>query len=323
MPTITVLTPSYNRAPLLGRLFASLCAQNYRDFEWLLIDDGSVDETAEVVEEMVRRAPFPARYVCKANGGKHTAINLGVQLAAGRFCAVLDSDDWYAPNCLERLRFHWDLIPEPELFAEVQGLCALGNGRLIGNRFPRDVFDSDYVDLRYRHGVRGDKIGMIRTDVLRAFPFPEDNEGFVMEGLVWNRIATRYQIRGINEVLAFKEYLAGGLSHTTPRQQRQLSAMRLLYHNELLAMKRKLPLKARFKAYANTIRYARHQHQPLRQQLVNATSTAWWLAAAPAGIALHARDSRGTHALNVLEKGGRARKSVEPDAASEQRRQAA
>ncbi len=291
-PTITVLTPTYNRADKLGRLFESLTAQTYRDFEWVVVDDGSVDDTPQLLAGLAAGAPFPVRVFRKENGGRHTAYNLGVREAAGRLCAVIDDDDWYVPTALERLVHHWDRLPDPARFAEVQGHCMRPNGELIGTLFPTDEFDSDGLELAHVHHVRGDKIGIIRTDVLREFPFPEQFLGYTEERIVWNRIASRYRTRGVNEYLAYKEYLPTGISNTQFERHVAMSAQRLLYYEELLAANRRLPLPEQYKAYANLVRNGLHQGRPLRRQAGSVPSKLWWAAAVPAGFALYGRDRR-------------------------------
>lgn len=79
MSNITVLTPAYNRGKLLEKLYESLCAQDCKDFEWLIVDDGSTDDTSERVEQMKQTADFPISYHKKENGGKHTALNYAYQ----------------------------------------------------------------------------------------------------------------------------------------------------------------------------------------------------------------------------------------------------
>ncbi len=285
---ITVLTPTYNRADKLGRLYESLCAQTFRDFEWVVVDDGSADATAEVVAGLAAGAPFPVRYVRKQNGGRHTAINAGVREAAGTFCAVIDDDDWYRPNALERLKFHWDAIPDPDRFAEVQGLCE-EDGAIIGTAYPVDVFDSDYYELTHVLGVWGDKIGMIRTDVLREFPFPELGS-YVEPRMLWLRMSALYRIRGVNEVLAGKEYLPDGVTKSLHSQHERLAGARLAYYEELLAMRRPMPTRARYKTYANLVRTSLHEHRSFRAQAGAVPARGWLAAAIPAGVVLYRRD---------------------------------
>lgn len=292
-PLITVCTPTFNRASHLARVHDSLRAQMLRDFEWLVVDDGSTDGTQAEVERLATGADFPVRYVWKENGGKHTALNLGAAEARGSFCAVLDSDDWYLPHCLARLKHHWDTIQRPEEFAEVQGLCSDPNGVLLGDPYPEDVFDSDYYTNSEVLGLKGDRKGMIRTEVLRAFPFPEDfPSALVPEAIVWNRISRRLRVRGFNEVIAQNEYLATGLTRHESMRHVAQSAPRLLYLQELLELDRlrPLPRARRFKAYANLTRNSLHQRRDARAQARLAPSKSDWLLAWPLGFLLYLRD---------------------------------
>jgi glycosyltransferase involved in cell wall biosynthesis len=292
-PEITVLTCTFNRADKLRRLYESICAQTFRDFEWLVVDDGSTDGTAELVRELIAESRLPIRYLFKENGGRHTAMNAGVQAAAGTMCAVIDDDDWYVPEGLERLVRHWEAIPDRTQFAEVQGLCLTADGEIVGMRYPEPVFDSDYLELTEVLAIAGDRLGMIRTDVLRRFPFPESfTASFVDERIVWNRISASYRIRGVNEVIGCKDYQATGLSSTHLGQNIALSDQRLLYYEELVGMGRRLPARSLYKAYANLIRNGLHQDRSPIAQARRAPRKSWWAAALPAGLALYWKDRR-------------------------------
>jgi glycosyltransferase involved in cell wall biosynthesis len=292
-PRIAVCTPTYNRAATLPRLHQSLCAQSFRDFEWLVIDDGSTDETPELITALAARSPFAVRYFRQENAGKHAALNRASRECRSSFVAVLDSDDWYLPNCLERLVYHWDGLTDPARYAEVQGLCADERGTVLGDKYPTDIFDADYYELTQVFRLRGDRAGMIRADVLRAHPFPE---GFastlVPEAIVHNRIALSYLIRGFNEVIAQKEYLPDGLTRGRAHRHGEASGPRLLHLEELLAMAktRPLPANVRFKAYANLSRYGLHERCRPWTQARKAPSPALWLATFPLGVALYVRD---------------------------------
>ena len=200
----TVFTPTYNRAGTLPRVYESLRAQTLGDFEWLVVDDGSTDPTRQLVERWQREADFPIRYVAQDHLGKHIAFNRAVREARGRLFLNLDSDDGCVPTALERFQFHWDSIPEPqrEEFSSVTALCVDQEGRLVGDRYPQDVIDSDPLEIRYRFKVRGEKWGFQRTRVLREHPFPETLVGqYVPECVVWSKIARRYKTRFVNEPL--------------------------------------------------------------------------------------------------------------------------
>lgn len=298
--TFTVFTPTYNRAHLLPRAYKSLQEQTFRDFEWLIIDDGSTDNTAELVRQWQQEADFCIRYYWQENSGKHVAHNRAVNRAAGELFVCLDSDDWLVPNALERLLYHWHSIPHEQRsrFVGVAGLYAYPDGTIVGTRFPQDVMDANAVTIRTLYHVKGDKFGMNRTDVLRQFPFPEDLGRFVTEALVWNRIALKYKIRFVNEVFAHAEYQVGGLSDPTdPIRALRLRiesahAMRLT-NRELAEMPAEMvPLVERLKAYAKFVRYSLHGKVGPAQQFAEARHKALYLCAAPLGIFLYLNDRR-------------------------------
>lgn len=203
-PFFTVLTPTHNRASIILRTFESLQRQTFRGFEWLVVDDGSTDETADVIKACAARALFPVRYVRQAHGHKKTAFNLGVRQATAPMLLVLDDDDEMPPDALQRLWSGWASIPEDQRASclGVVGLCASADGHVVGDRFPQDVMDCTATDMYFLHRVRGEKFGCQRTAVLRDFPYPEDIPGFVPESLVWWAIAAQgWRTRFINQVV--------------------------------------------------------------------------------------------------------------------------
>ena len=204
MPLFTVFMPCYNRAHTIHRVYESLQQQTFLDFEWLVVDDGSTDNTKAIVEARKKEAPFTIHYVWQENGHKKKAFNHGVRLARDQLFLPADSDDAFPPTALERFAHHWLAIPEHERihFAGVCGLCQDQQGNTVGDPFPGDWgMDSDSVEIYYKFGVRGEKWCFTRTDVLRAHPFPEHPPGYVPEGVVWTAIAAHYKTRFINEVV--------------------------------------------------------------------------------------------------------------------------
>lgn len=292
-PKITVFTPSYNRAKLLPRAYESLCRQSFKDFEWLIVDDGSTDDTKAVVEQW-GDAPFPIRYIYKPNGGKHTAINRGVQEAEGEYFVILDSDDWLTDTTLERILAVWDTVPEKSRFAEVVGLFVYPSGELVGNRFPKDVFDSDPAEIQTIHKVWGDKFGCHRTEVLREFPFPEDLGKFVTENLVWYRIARKYKTRFVNEVWAYKEYQSEGLTANFLKIRRHSSAATLTYYSEAvaLALEKGYPLGVVLRNSINYVRFALHARKPIGEQLRQLKAPLFWGLALLPALGLYLNDLR-------------------------------
>jgi glycosyltransferase involved in cell wall biosynthesis len=250
MLRFTVLTPTYNGGHLLGRVYECLRAQTFRDFEWIIVDDGSTDGTKELVSSW--RASFPIRYFWKPNGGQHTAENLGVSMAHGEFVVFLDSDDLCTPNALERFDYHWRQIPDPSQFANLSCLCRTPAGKIIGKPFPGNPVDA----FTFREQVRYRKYegwGIIRTDVLRQFPFPE-GERFVPAGLVWNRISRKYAARYFNEVLRIYEPNPNGVSSNVTELRASSPKSTLTYYRELAFSP--APILLRLRAAINYARFA-------------------------------------------------------------------
>lgn len=203
-PTFTVCTPTYNRGPALARVWESLRVQTWRDFEWLVIDDGSTDNTRELVESWMAQSDFPIRYLWQRNQHKKVAMNLAAREARGELFLGFDSDDSCVPDALERFWKIWNCIPESERegFVGVTGLCAFENGEIVGDRYPcEDYIDSTGSEIQHRYRVLGEKWGFTRTDVLRQYPFPQDVKGYVPEGYVWRQIEMRYRTRFVNQVM--------------------------------------------------------------------------------------------------------------------------
>ncbi|HMF19273.1 MAG TPA: glycosyltransferase family A protein [Gemmataceae bacterium] len=248
----TVLTATYNRAHTLEATYQSLYAQTFRDFEWVIVDDGSIDGTREMVSSW--KPFFPIRYTWKPNRGKHTAINLGVEQAAGEFIAVVDSDDRLVPHALERLHNRWQQIPNPERFSSLVGLCCADDGSVFGGRLAQDYVDVFRLKDALTQIGHGDRWGITRADVFKQFRYPElNNERFVLEGLVWNRILKKYAARFFNEPLLIAGYAPNGLGRqgdlrfTSPKGA-------AVYHFELALSD--VPPAARLKSAINAVRFS-------------------------------------------------------------------
>jgi glycosyltransferase involved in cell wall biosynthesis len=212
----TVFTPTYNRAATLPRVYRSLQAQSFRDFEWLIVDDGSTDDTRSLVESWQAESSFPIHYFWQERQHKKAAFNRGVTEANGELFLTLDSDDEMFPAALATFRRIWLGIPERERYrySAVTGLCAYPDGTVVGDSYPRSPLDSDSLETVHRWKIDGEKFGFQRTDILRKFSFPIDINGYVPEGVVWFAIARAgYVTRYVNEALRIYHQTEGSIVH--------------------------------------------------------------------------------------------------------------
>ncbi len=291
--TFTVFTPVYNRAHTLHRVYDSLVSQTFRDFEWLVVDDGSTDASGDLVRAWAGEADFSIRYIRKENGGKHTATNIGVSEALGRFFLTLDSDDACLPEALERLLYHWNSIPEEsrDSFSAVTALCMHPDGTIEGTTYPESPFDSDSLQSNYRLGIQGEKWGFQRTDVMRRYPYPEfPGERFVPESLVWNRIAREYRTRYVNEALRIYYPESDSLSSSVLAIRARSPEGTSLMYNELSTAP--IPLSDRVKAVINYLRFSLHGRKSAVRILKNTLHPLAGLCLLPAAYLLFLRDRK-------------------------------
>jgi glycosyltransferase involved in cell wall biosynthesis len=210
--TVCVLTPTYNRAHLLPRLFESLCRQTFDGFEWLIVDDGSTDETRELVAGL--DSPFPIQYVRQENAGLKVAWNHGVELVEREHVCVIGDDDWFLPRGLELLTEGWTGLDDR--FVSVNARMVTPNGELNGSPLERTL-EIDSLSYWYGRGIYGDTIGLARTDIVRRYPFPYAHSRSAPEALAFNRMARRYLTRFLPEPAAVVDYQPDGLSGRSHR----------------------------------------------------------------------------------------------------------
>lgn len=289
----TVFTPTYNRAHTLAGVYRSLAAQTFRDFEWVIVDDGSRDNTAEMVRGWIPQSDFPIRYFSQPNSGKHVAFNRGVREARGELFLSFDSDDTCVPVALERFWYHWSTIEQSERakFSTVGALCMTPAGAVIGSPYPADVYDAhSFVEqCRLRAAERW---GVNRTDILREFPYEEiPGEKFIPEGCVWNRLSARYSTRYINEKLRIYEAGSDSLSTDTVALRARNPKGATVYYAELSEYP--VSLHERIKSLINCGRFALHGRESVgktMQRFRRYISKLLYLAILPVAFFVYQRD---------------------------------
>ena len=223
---ITIFTPTYNRAYILPELYKSLIRQTEKNFCWMVIDDGSTDDTESLMHTWQKECHgFTILYYKKENGGKHRAINFAMQYIDTEYTFFVDSDDKLTSSAIEKIE-RWILtIKGDAAFAGVAGLRGYDETHIIGS-YPKNVKEGDYIDAtnlqRRKCKLEGDKAEVYRTQLLKRYPFPEfEGEKFVTEAVVWNQIGSvGYKLRWFNDIIYIGDYLSDGMTKNMERLQK-------------------------------------------------------------------------------------------------------
>ena len=198
---ISVITATYNRANTINRVFESLKKQTFKNFEWIIIDDGSNDGTKEVIEEFKKNADFPIIYKWQKNQGKHIAINEGLKYCKGEYCTKIDSDDEIKSNSFEILISEWNKIPinERKKYKSVTARCYDPiTGKKIGKKMSRNRIDCSSLDARYKYKMKYERWGLSRTKIEKEYFSPEINGHFYPEAIIQDLQAKKYIERYID-----------------------------------------------------------------------------------------------------------------------------
>ena len=260
MPLITVFTPTYNRAGLLRRLYESLTQQSFADFEWIIVDDGSADDTRNLVRQFAPTG-FPIKYYYQENAGKHFAINRGVNEASGTLFFILDSDDMIPPDALAIVAQKYEASKEKSRIGGVAGRKAYFDGNLIGSAAGVNEEIMDVFEFRYKRKITGDMCEVFKTAVLKEFPFPEiKGEKFCPEALVWNRIGTKYPLLWFDAPIYLAEYQPEGLTARIFEVRKKSPVATTICYQEL--SRAPISLAFRFRALINYWRFAFYLKKP-------------------------------------------------------------
>lgn len=253
MTQLTVFTPTYNRAKTLVRTYESLCKQTRKDFVWLVIDDGSHDDTCELIKAWQNEGNIIIHYIYKENGGLHTGYNKAIENIETELCICIDSDDYMPYNAVEIILNYWEKNNNPQ-YAGIIGLDFYdGKDAPIGGYFPDKVSIGHLTDLRYKYKHHGDVKIVCRTDLLKRFwPMPTfNNEKNFNPIYYYLQVDNIFKFLYLNSNLCYVDYQDTGMTANIYNQYYNspysFAALRELH----MALNR-LPWKVRFK---NAIHY--------------------------------------------------------------------
>ena len=289
---ITVLTPTFNRGGVLRSLWDSLQKQTVKDFEWLVIDDGSTDGTKNLITQLQEKSDFPIRYIYKSNGGKHTALNVGIQTICSELTFIVDSDDCVTDDAVESiLKIHKKYRSQNNICGYAF-LRAFPDGKVNGKKFDVDEKIGSYIDVRVNGDDTGaDKAEVFKTHCLKEFPFPEyPNEKFLGEDLIWVRMARKYEIMHINKAIYVGNYLEDGL--TNNRRKHNIASPVGCMHRAEEFMEPDLKIKYRIKGGLQYIVYGKFAGVKVIDLIRKSKHKILVIACIPGGLFLYTRWSK-------------------------------
>ena len=241
---------------MIENTLQSLVEQTFQDFEVVIVDDGSTDDTALRIEKYNKSLNLG--YIYKENGGKHTAVNVGLENAQGFFFLVVDAKCKMLPDAFENIKKLWDEIEDKSSYSGVMGRCVTTGGETIGRPFPQDIFISSYVDFHFISGVKnggyGDCCETVRTDIMKNYRWPESNlTKFVPERYIYDKIGIKYKMLCTNTIFKEVEYLSDGVTMNARAHMRK-NAVGFLWDciskiDEIFPSVKGIPLKTKFKQW--------------------------------------------------------------------------
>lgn len=240
----TIFTPTYNRGELLKILYDSLVRQTIKDFEWVIVDDGSSDNTKEIVEEFIAEKKLDITYIYKKNEGKHIAINTGLDIAKGEAFFIVDSDDYLCENALELVMENWKEIKDDSSFVGVAGLRGYSEDTVIGSEVNDTIINATSIDYRYIYKITGDRAEVFKTDILKRYKFPKiEGSNFITECVIWNKLSEDgFKLRWFNKIIYVTKYREDGLTNNMRNIALKNWRGTVYSNNELLGYS-KIPLK--------------------------------------------------------------------------------
>jgi glycosyltransferase involved in cell wall biosynthesis len=281
---LTIFTPTYNRAFCLENCYQSLVNQTCKDFVWLIIDDGSTDNTKELAENWKKENIIEIRYYWQENKGMHGAHNTSYELIDTELNVCIDSDDYMPDDAVKKIITFWRKHGSKEV-SGIIGLDSHTNNKIIGSMLPDNMKSSTLFHLYNKHGVTGDKKLVYRTELTRKYPYPLfKNEKYVGLAYKYYMLDKKYEMLLMNEILCCVEYLQDGSSHNMFNQYRRNPRGFAFYRKELM----KLPFVSVAFKFRQAVHYVSSSFFMKNWKFINESpSKKLTISAIPFGIILY------------------------------------
>jgi glycosyltransferase involved in cell wall biosynthesis len=285
MTFLSIITPTYNRAQELAVCYNSLTSQNNKNFEWIIVDDGSTDDTETLVKSWIESNTICIRYIKQENLGRYMALNKGVEEATGYLSMYMDSDDWFVDNAIDEIQQYWDALDSnlKENLCGLSALCYNEQGDVIGDAFPQDGYISDFFDLRINMNIKGDKKELIKTSILKQYSFPYfPGQKRMPTSYVLYGIAKHYQAIFINKGIIYKQYIQTGWTKNIDNVRMNNAITSREYYKHIVNLHYPFKLKKAIGFYTNYFRYVLHSGYPFAEAFQNLK----WSMVTPLGCIL-------------------------------------
>lgn len=233
---LTVFTPTYNRAYCLHVCYESLKSQTNKEFVWLIVDDGSTDNTQELVNQWKKKGDVEIKYIKQKNQGMHGAHNTAYEHIDTELNVCIDSDDYMPVDAVEKILSFWEENGNDRV-SGIIGLDAFKDGEVIGTKMPENINQTSLFDLYDKFGVTGDKKLVYRSELTKKYPYPIfENEKYVGLAYKYHKLDEEYPMLLMNEVLCIVEYLPDGSSLNMLKQYRVNPKGFAFYRKELMKL---------------------------------------------------------------------------------------
>lgn len=233
-PYFTIFTPIYNGEKHLERVFKSILGQNFKDFEWIVVDDGSTDNTANLIENFIVENPqLTIVFIKQNNIGKHRTWNKAVDIASGILFVPADADDYFVPESLFFFHAKWSELTE-ETQSKLSGINVLcmdnDTNHIKGDQFPSDGYVSNNLELYYKLKIKGEKWGCVRVDLLKSRKFPIVKGSFYPESYLWLYFSKKFKVLCFNKPLRKYYTSPFGLTSMSSKKNINLNQLKINLH---------------------------------------------------------------------------------------------
>ena len=295
MKFLSIITPTYNRELELKKCYDTLVTQSLKDFEWIIVDDGSTDETSDLVASWIEQSSITIKYFKQKNLGRYMALNKGVEEASGYLSMYMDSDDWFVDNAIQRIKESWENLSEV-LQVKLCGLsflCYDDFGNLIGDKYPKENYISNFFDIRMVDNVKGDKKELIKTEILKQYTFPyfKDQKRMPTTYVLYG-ISKKYPAIFINKVVIYKQYIQTGWTKNIDKVRMKNSITSKEYYKHIINLYYPFKYAKALGFYTNYFRYGLHTHTSLKKAISDVKLSFLLPVGVVLGYVLYLKDRR-------------------------------